>query len=108
MKKILLIIALFVSVINFANAQANKKEIYVQSYTKKNGTHVEGCWRTAPNNTINDNYSTYPNFNLHTGKVGTIRPDYSSRSYGYSNSLRMDISPSYRKKSSYSSSRYYK
>lgn len=115
MKKISLIIALLVSIINFATAQVNKNEIYVQGYTKSNGTHVEGHWRTAPNNTINDNYGTYPNVNPHTGKVGTIRPDYSMPTYpsyrnsGYSNSSYKDnlpsySEPSYPKSSSYNSS----
>jgi hypothetical protein len=110
MKKIPLIIALLVSIISFATAQANKNEIYVQGYSKSNGTHVEGHWRTAPNNTINDNYGTYPNVNPHTGKVGTIRPDYSMPTYpsyrnsGYSNSSYKDNLPSYPKPSSYNSS----
>jgi hypothetical protein len=101
MKKISLIIALLVSVMNFANAQANKNEIYVESYTKSNGTHVSGHWKTVSNNTINDNYGTYPNVNPHTGKVGTIKPDYSIPTYpsysnsSYSNSSYRDILPSY-------------
>ena len=115
MKKISLIIAILVSIVNFANAQVNKNEIYVQGYTKSNGTYVQGYYKTAPNNTINDNYGTYPNVNPHTGKLGTISPDYSMPTYpsysnsGYSNSTNRDVlpsysEPSYPKQSSYNSS----
>lgn len=78
MKKISLIIALFVSAISFANAQNNTSETYVTGYTRSNGTYVQGHYRTVANSTINDNYSTYPNVNPHTNKAGTIKPDYYS------------------------------
>lgn len=56
--------------------QVNPNNSYVNGYYKSNGTYVQGYYRTKPNNTINDNYSTYPNVNPYNGKQGTIRPNY--------------------------------
>lgn len=55
-------------------AQTNSNHVWVDGYYKSDGTYVEGHYRTAPNNTINDNFSTYPNYNPYTGKQGTISP----------------------------------
>ena len=41
-------------------------------------TSSGGYWRTAPNSTNLDNFSTIGNINPYTGKQGTITPDYSS------------------------------
>lgn len=38
-------------------------------------TSSGGYWRTLPNSTNRDNYSTIGNINPHTGKAGTISPD---------------------------------
>lgn len=40
-------------------------------YTKKDGTHVDGYMKTAPNSTEKDNFSTKGNTNPYTGKEGT-------------------------------------
>ena len=47
--------------------------VYVDSYVKSNGTVVNGYYRTAPDYTISNNFSTYPNVNPYTGKTGTIK-----------------------------------
>jgi hypothetical protein len=41
--------------------------------------------RTRPDSTILNTYSTYPNVNLYTGKLGTVNPYAPSTppSYGY-------------------------
>jgi hypothetical protein len=44
---------------------------YVKGYYKTNGTYVEGHYRTVANNTVNDNFSTFPNVNPYTGDIGT-------------------------------------
>ena len=59
----------------YAIAQTNRKEVYVKPYTKSDGTQVQGHYRTAPNSTNIDNFSTKPNTNPHTGKPGYIEPD---------------------------------
>ena len=35
-----------------------KADVYVNGYERSNGTHVEPYWRTSPNNTKSDNYSS--------------------------------------------------
>lgn len=44
---------------------------HVGGYTKKDGTHVDGYMKTAPNSTEKDNFSTKGNTNPYTGKEGT-------------------------------------
>jgi hypothetical protein len=85
MKKVFFFIAfLFVSITSFAQSS-----VYVSGYTKSNGTYVEPYFRTSPNSTRNDNYSTVGNVNPYTGTSGTKPADsyysspstYSSPSY---------------------------
>jgi hypothetical protein len=47
----------------------------VRGYFKKDGTYVAPHYRTAPNRSIYDNYSTRPNVNPFTGKIGTVDPN---------------------------------
>jgi antitoxin component YwqK of YwqJK toxin-antitoxin module len=56
-------------------AQVNPKNHYVKPYYRSDGTYVEGHYRTNPNNTNRDNYSTLGNTNPWTGKAGWIPPD---------------------------------
>lgn len=58
-----------------AYGQTNSSHVYVQPYTRSNGTQVQGHYRTAPNSTNRDNFSTIPNSNPYTGKQGNILPD---------------------------------
>jgi hypothetical protein len=51
-------------------------QVGVRGYTRSDGTYVQPHQRTAPDNTINNNYSTYPNINPHTGQQGHIQPNY--------------------------------
>lgn len=62
-------------------AQVNPNSTYVKGYTKTDGTQVKGHYRTTPNKTINDNYTTKPNVNPYTGKPGTISPKTYSAPY---------------------------
>jgi len=48
------------------------KDIYVKGYTKSNGTVVAGHYRTSPDSTINNNFSTKGNVNPYTGENGWI------------------------------------
>ena len=52
-------------------AQAAK---YVDGYTKKDGTQVQGHYKTESNSSKQDNYSTKGNTNPYTGKKGTVDP----------------------------------
>jgi len=44
---------------------------YVKGYTRRDGTYVAPHYRSNPNGTKQDNYSTYGNANPYTGKKGT-------------------------------------
>lgn len=60
-------------------------QVGVSGYYRSNGTYVAPHVRTNPNNTINDNWTTRPNVNPYTGRVGTRSPSYGSSNYGSSN-----------------------
>jgi hypothetical protein len=53
--------------------------VYVNGYYRSNGTYVQPHYRTSPNNTVQDNWSTKPNVNPYTGQRGT-------KNYNYNNS----------------------
>lgn len=76
MKTLFFILTFLLFSDNNCFGQVNPNSTYVNGYYKSNGTYVNGYYRTTPNNTVRDNYSTYPNVNPHTGKQGTIQPNY--------------------------------
>ena len=45
--------------------------VHVNGYYRSNGTYVQPYYRTSPNNTVFDNWSTSPNLNPYTGEIGT-------------------------------------
>ncbi len=55
-------------------AQTNPSQTYVPGYTKADGTYVYGYFKTKPNNTNEDNYSTKPNVNPYTAQPGSVKP----------------------------------
>jgi len=66
--------ALFISIL-FLSTLAEAKTVKVKSYYKPStGTYVMPSYRTSPNKTKIDNYSTKGNYNLYTGKKGTVNP----------------------------------
>ena len=44
---------------------------HVHGYTRKDGTKVQPYYRTSPNHTQKDNFSTRGNVNQYNGKHGT-------------------------------------
>ena len=48
--------------------------VSVRGYTTKNGTYVAPSHRTAPDSTRTNNWSSRPNVNPYTGKIGTKDP----------------------------------
>jgi hypothetical protein len=66
MMKVLLLAALIAS-----PAMAGE---YVRGHTRSDGTYVQGHYRTSPNSTKLDNYSTQGNYNPYTGRSGTVDP----------------------------------
>jgi hypothetical protein len=79
--KLMLIAALSLAV----SAPAFAKSTYVRSYTKKDGSYVQGHYRSSANNTSSDNWSTEGNSNPYTGAAGTKRNTDSNSGYFYGN-----------------------
>jgi hypothetical protein len=46
-------------------------DVSVDGYNRKDGTYVQPHYRSDPNNTSNDNWSTKGNTNPYTGQEGT-------------------------------------
>ncbi len=73
MKKILIStlisLALFLSIYSLAEARVS-----VRGYNRSNGTYVAPHYRSNPNSTRFDNWSTRGNFNPFTGKRGYSSP----------------------------------
>jgi hypothetical protein len=67
MKRIILIALLLANV-------AIAKDVYVHGHTRNDGTYVQPHYRTAPDNDIQNNYSTRGNVNPYTGQQGTVNP----------------------------------
>jgi hypothetical protein len=62
-------------------------QVSVSGYTKKDGTYVAPHYRSGPNDTRNDNYSTRGNINPYTGKEGTKAPEPDPHSYSRPSTL---------------------
>jgi len=58
-------------------------DTYVHGYTRSNGTYVQPHYRSSPDNTVSNNWSTQGNLNPHTGAYGTRR-DTGSNPFGHS------------------------
>jgi hypothetical protein len=58
---------------------------YVHGYTKNDGTYVPPHYRSSPNGTDSDNWSSKGNSNPYTGEQGTKDPYGSNNGYGQGN-----------------------
>lgn len=58
-----------------ASGKGRGGKVRVDGHYKKNGTYVAPHYRTTPNGTKNDNWSTIGNVNPYTGDAGTKNPD---------------------------------
>lgn len=67
MKSLLLLASLLIG--SLASA-----DVYVDGYTRSNGTYVAPYHRSSPNGTTLDNYSTQGNTNPYTGSTGYRNP----------------------------------
>lgn len=76
MKKLLFILLICLSSLAIA-------DVHVKGYYRSNGTYVQPHYRSSPNGTVLDNYSTKGNINPYTGKEGTVNPPM----YSYSSSI---------------------
>lgn len=51
---------------------ASSTDVYVKPHTRDDGTEVSGYWRSAADDTVNNNFSTEGNVNPYTGEPGTL------------------------------------
>lgn len=49
-------------------------QVYVQGHFRSDGTYVQPHYRSAPDSSKLNNYSTQGNVNPYTGKEGTVNP----------------------------------
>jgi uncharacterized protein YgiM (DUF1202 family) len=73
--------------------QTNSNHVKVKGYYKIDGTYVQPHYRTAPNSTIRDNFSTKGNVNPYTGESGYVNPD--TKTYNYPNNSNNSKSSNY-------------
>lgn len=83
MKIIIFIILLLNCAISFAMprhssakgaTKSSYSTVHVRSHVTKKGTYIAPSYRTSPNRTKVDNWSSKPNVNPYTGKAGTKNP----------------------------------
>jgi len=67
-------LAILIAASVFVSGVADARDTYVKPYVKSDGTYVQGHYKTSPNSTTLDNYSTSPNYNPYTGRQGTVDP----------------------------------
>lgn len=73
---ILLSLVLFLGVATFVDARVN-----VRGYTRSNGTYVAPHYRSSPDRSSFNNWSTRGNVNPYTFKMGTKAPKYNFWGY---------------------------
>lgn len=71
------------ALIALATVSAFAQTGYQRSYTRKDGTFVQGSNHTQSNGTNTDNYSTQGNTNPYTGTSGSRAQDYSAPATNY-------------------------
>ncbi|MDD6161844.1 MAG: hypothetical protein PUB35_03505 [Campylobacteraceae bacterium] len=49
-------------------------DVWVNGYTRKNGSYVKGHYRSKQNKSKFDNYSSFGRINPHTGRFGAKMP----------------------------------
>lgn len=82
-KKVFIFICCIVLISGLVLSQTNPRHVRVSGYYRKDGTYVQPYFRTAPNSTNRDNFSTKGNINPYTGKAGWIEPDSKYNTFYY-------------------------
>ncbi len=71
---LLTVAVLLIGLLSFS-ASAEARTVKVKAYYKPStGSYVMPSYRTPPNKTKLDNYSTKGNYNPYSGKKGTVNP----------------------------------
>jgi hypothetical protein len=65
---------ILIAIVLAAGAGSALAQVQVQGHLRKDGTYVMPHYRSAPDNTQQNNYSTQGNVNPFTGQPGTIQP----------------------------------
>lgn len=78
MKKAIVLLAVAASL----TVTAALADEYVNGYMRSNGTYVAPHYRSSPNSTTQDNYSTKGNINPYTGERGS-QPNEDSQNSPY-------------------------
>lgn len=65
------------------SSNTNSSVHYQRGYSRKDGTYVQGHYKTNTNSTNHDNFSTRGNVNSYTGTSGSRARDYSTGAYNY-------------------------
>lgn len=74
MKKLLIVLTLLIGILSFS-ASADARTTRVRGYYKPStGSYVAPHYKTTPNRSKFDNFSTKGNYNPYTGKKGTVNP----------------------------------
>jgi hypothetical protein len=82
-KNIFIILLFLFSSFELVYCQTNSSHVKVSGYTRKDGSYVQPYFRTAPNSTNRDNFSTKGNVNPYTHKPGWIEPDGKYNTFYY-------------------------
>ena len=81
MKKVLVFLLMVLMTTMTTMAQSHK---YQRGYTRKStGTYVSGHFKTRPDRTNHNNFSTTGSRNPYTGSKGYRARDYTCRAYNY-------------------------
>lgn len=85
MRKIIVtsLLFLFIFTVSLIFADTVDAASRVRGYYKRNGTYVQPHYRSSPNRSTFDNWSTKGNINPYTGKYGTKSPFKSSYKWRY-------------------------
>lgn len=59
-------------------------QVRVDGHLRRDGAYVAPHYRSAPNHTPFDNYSTRGNVNPYTGQSGTVQPQFRTQTNPYS------------------------
>ena len=74
MKKLFLVLTLLIGVLSFS-ASAEARTTRVRGYYKPStGRYIAPYYKTTPNHSKFDNFSTKGNYNPYTGKRGGVNP----------------------------------
>jgi len=82
MKALSLTVALSIALLSVMGVGKAFAQQYVNGYERSNGTYVQGYYRSQPDGTVLNNYSTRGNVNPYTGQQGTVNPYSNGNTYG--------------------------